>query len=244
MKISENGLNLIKSFEGCRLTAYKCPAGVWTIGWGHTGGVKAGQKITQAEADQMLVNDMAAYEKKVNKYAAYGWNQNEYDAMTSFCYNVGSIDQLTASGTRSRAMIAAKMLQYNKGGGKVLAGLTRRREAERALFLTPVITAEGWRQDSYGWWYQNEDGSYPAGCWKELTWNGEKRWYYFNASGYMVSNDWKLDNGKWYYLGSDGAMVKSCVIQIKNEIYVFGVDGVMLEGEIKLKTNSRGALVV
>ena len=126
MRISENGLNLIKSFEGCRLTAYKCPAGVWTIGWGHTGGVKAGQKITQAEADQMLVNDMAAYEKKVNKYAAYGWNQNEYDAMTSFCYNVGSIDQLTASGTRSRATIAAKMLQYNKGGGKVLAGLTRR----------------------------------------------------------------------------------------------------------------------
>ena len=60
----------------------------------------------------------------------------------------------------------------------------------------------------------------------------------------MVSNDWKLDNGKWYYLGADGAMVKSCVIQIKNEIYVFGVDGVMLEGEIKLKTNSRGALVV
>ena len=111
MRISENGLNLIKSFEGCRLTAYKCPAGVWTIGWGHTGGVKAGQKITQAEADQMLVSDMTAYESKVNKYSKYNWNQNEFDALTSFAYNVGSIDQLTANGTRSRAEIAAKITQ-------------------------------------------------------------------------------------------------------------------------------------
>ena len=141
MRISENGLNLIKSFEGCRLTAYKCPAGVWTIGWGHTGGVKPGQKITQAEADQMLVSDMAAYESKVNKYSKYNWNQNEFDALTSFAYNVGSIDQLTANGTRSRAEIAAKITQYNKGGGKVLAGLTKRREAEKKLFLTPISSA-------------------------------------------------------------------------------------------------------
>ena len=68
MKISENGLKLIRSFEGCRLEAYKCPAGVWTIGWGHTGNVKAGQRITQAEADKMLTDDMGPYERNVDKY--------------------------------------------------------------------------------------------------------------------------------------------------------------------------------
>ncbi len=97
MKTSKEGIEGIKGFEKFMSKAYKCPAGVWTIGWGHTGGVKAGQKTTQAEADQMLVNDMAAYEKKVNKYAAYGWNQNEFDALTSFAYNVGNIDQLTVT---------------------------------------------------------------------------------------------------------------------------------------------------
>lgn len=68
----------------------------------------------------------------------YKWNQNEIDALVSFAYNIGSIDALTANGTRSRATIAAKMLQYNKAGGKVLNGLTRRRKAERELFLTAV----------------------------------------------------------------------------------------------------------
>ena len=113
MVISERGLNLIKSFEGCRLTAYKCPAGVWTIGWGHTGDVVAGQTITQEQADRMLRVDMAAYEAKVMKYNdKYRWNQNEFDALTSFSYNVGSIDQLTANGTRSRDVIADKLLAY------------------------------------------------------------------------------------------------------------------------------------
>jgi len=94
MKISENGLKLIRSFEGCRLEAYKCPAGVWTIGWGHTGNVKAGQRITQAEADKMLTDDMGPYERNVDKYGTkYMWNQNEFDALVSFAYNVGSIDQ-------------------------------------------------------------------------------------------------------------------------------------------------------
>ena len=123
MNISENGLNLIKSFEGCRLTAYRCPAGVWTIGWGHTGGVYEGQTITQAQADEMLVSDLASYERKVDKYSSYGWNQNEFDALVSFAYNIGSIDQLTANGTRTRAVIADKMLEYNKAAGKILAGI-------------------------------------------------------------------------------------------------------------------------
>ncbi|MCM1045655.1 MAG: peptidoglycan-binding protein [Candidatus Gastranaerophilales bacterium] len=146
MKISQNGIDLIKQFEGCRLDAYKCPAGVWTIGYGHTAGVEQGQKISAAQAEAYLRADLEKYEKKVDKYSKYGWNQNEFDAMVSFAYNVGSIDQLTAGGTRTRTVIAEKMLQYNKGGGKVLSGLTRRRQAERKLFLqscTGATTEDG-----------------------------------------------------------------------------------------------------
>lgn len=135
MKTSQTGIDLIKQFEGCVLTAYKCPAGVWTIGYGHTAGVKQGQRITAAQAESYLRSDLEKYEKKVDKYSRYGWNQNEFDALVSFAYNIGSIDQLTANGTRSRAVIADKMLSYNKACGMVLSGLVKRRQAERQLFL-------------------------------------------------------------------------------------------------------------
>ena len=141
MKISKNGINLIKRFEGVRLKAYKADPSEkkWTIGYGHYG-VEAGLTITQAEAEEYLVKDLAKYEKKVNKYLSkYNFNQNQFDALVSFAFNIGSIDQLTANGTRNFAMISMKMLEYNKCGGKVLAGLTRRREAERRLFMTPII---------------------------------------------------------------------------------------------------------
>lgn len=135
-KTGQAGLNLIRQFEGCHLTAYKCPAGVWTIGYGHTTGVKQGQKITQEQADGLLAEDLQKYEKKVNKYdGKYRWNQNEFDALVSFAFNVGSIEQLSANGTRSKAVMAEKILLYNKAGGKTLAGLTRRRKAEQELFL-------------------------------------------------------------------------------------------------------------
>lgn len=136
MTTGQAGIKLITQFEGCRLTAYKCPAGVWTIGYGHTQGVHEGQTITKAQAARMLAEDLERYEDKVNKYYdRYKWSQNEFDALVSFAYNIGSIDKLTAGGTRSRQEIADKMLQYNKAGGRVLAGLTRRRQAERALFV-------------------------------------------------------------------------------------------------------------
>lgn len=141
MKISKNGINLIKRFEGVRLKAYKADPSEkkWTIGYGHYG-VEAGLTITQAEADEFLAKDLAKYEKKVNKYLSkYNFNQNQFDALVSFAFNIGSIDQLTANGTRNFAMISMKMLEYNKCGGKELAGLTRRRKAERELFMTPII---------------------------------------------------------------------------------------------------------
>ena len=139
MKISTTGLNLIKSFEGCRLTAYLCPAGVWTIGYGHTGNVKSGQKITQKQADNYLKSDLTRFEKHVMSFnKIYKWTQNEFDAMVSFTYNVGSITQLTANGTRTKKQISEKILAYDKAAGKTLAGLTRRRQAEKALFDKPV----------------------------------------------------------------------------------------------------------
>lgn len=137
MKTGQAGINLIKRYEGCHLDAYKCPAGVWTIGYGHTGNVKQGDKITQAQAEAFLLADLEKFEKNVNKYYdKYRWNQNEFDALVSFAFNSGSIDKLIANGTRSRTVIAEKMLLYNKAAGQVLAGLTKRRQDERALFLS------------------------------------------------------------------------------------------------------------
>lgn len=126
------------------MKAYKCPAGVWTIGYGHTGVVDGvlvadGMKITQEKAEELLAKDMAVFEKVVNKYdSKYHWNQNEFDALVSFAFNVGNIDTLTASGIRTKETIAQKMLLYDKAKGKTLPGLKKRREAERALFLKPV----------------------------------------------------------------------------------------------------------
>lgn len=143
MKISQTGINLIKEFEGCRLDAYKCPAGVWTIGYGHTGGVKQGQTVTQAQADEYLKKDLEKFEKHVGGFSKYKWNQNQFDALVSFAFNVGSISQLTANGTRSTAQISAKITAYNKAAGKELAGLTRRRRAEKELFDTPAKGTAG-----------------------------------------------------------------------------------------------------
>lgn len=137
MKTSQKGIDLIKKFEGCRLDAYKCPAGVLTIGYGHTAGVTAGQKISPAQAEVYLRTDLEKYEKNVEKYNnRYSWTQNEFDALVSFAFNIGSIDKLIANGTRTKAVIAEKILLYNKAGGKVLTGLTKRRQAERELFLS------------------------------------------------------------------------------------------------------------
>lgn len=136
MKISDNGLKLIKSFEGCHLKAYKCPAGVWTIGYGHTKGVYDGMTITQSKADDFLREDCSKAESNVNSFnSKYNWTQNEFDALVSFAYNIGSINQLTANGTRTKEVIANKILAYNKAGGKVLNGLVKRRKAEQEMFL-------------------------------------------------------------------------------------------------------------
>lgn len=136
MIISQKCTDLIKKFEGCRLTAYRCPAGVWTIGYGHTIGVKAGDVITQAQADEYLMQDIKRYESHVNGYDdKYHWTQNEYDALVSFAFNIGNITGLTAAGTRSKQTIADKILLYNKANGVTLPGLMKRRQEEHDLFV-------------------------------------------------------------------------------------------------------------
>ncbi|MGN7308897.1 lysozyme, partial [Bacillus subtilis] len=128
-KISNAGIALIKSFEGCKLTAYK-PVPTekyWTIGWGHYGeDVKQGQKITQAQADAMLITDLAKYEAYVNNPSYVPvtdkLTQNQFDALTSFCYNTGPGNLKQLCNGRTLAQIAASITKYNKAGDNVLNG--------------------------------------------------------------------------------------------------------------------------
>lgn len=141
MKISNYGINLIKILEGCRLNAYKDAGGVWTIGYGHTKGVKRGQRITQAQANEMLLKDLAISEKAVNAYGSiYHFNQNQFDALVSFTFNLGSgnLKNITDDGKRSLAQISARIPQYCIAKGKKLDGLVKRRKEEKALFDKPV----------------------------------------------------------------------------------------------------------
>jgi lysozyme len=139
MKISKNGLNLIKHFEGCELEAYKCPAGVWTIGYGHIKTAVEGMTITQHQADDMLIEEMNEYEGYINNSVLVDLTQNQFDAMVSWVYNLGN-GNLNAStllkvlNSGDYAGVPAQMMRWNKAGGKVLEGLTRRRQAEADLF--------------------------------------------------------------------------------------------------------------
>lgn len=138
MTLGINGINLIKKFEGLKLTAYKCPSGVWTIGWGHTAGVKEGDVITQEQAEQLFLKDMKIYESHVNKLVAHKLNQNQFDALVSFCYNCGAGNLQKLTKNKTLEQIGQNILLYNKSRGKVLNGLVRRRNEEQKLFLTPV----------------------------------------------------------------------------------------------------------
>jgi lysozyme len=142
VKISEAGLSLIKSFEGCVLTAYLDAVGIWTVGYGHTGpSVHRGLTITQKLAEDILAQDVRRFELGVLNNVKVNLNQNEFDALVSFSFNVGvnalknsTLLRLLNDGA-DRSIVAAEFLRWNKGGDKVLEGLTRRRQAEKALFL-------------------------------------------------------------------------------------------------------------
>ncbi|EKM8117695.1 lysozyme [Enterobacter asburiae] len=146
MQTSEKGIALIKQFEGCKLTAYQDSVGVWTIGYGWTQPVdgkpiRAGMTIKQETAERLLKTGLVSYENDVSRLVKVNLTQGQFDALVSFTYNLGVRSLSTSTLLRKLnagdyAGAADEFLRWNKAGGKVLNGLTRRREAERALFLS------------------------------------------------------------------------------------------------------------
>lgn len=140
MKISETGLNLIKRFEGFRAEAYKCVAGVWTIGYGHTNGVKKGMIIDELKAETFLMIDVQKCEYAINTLVKTELNQNQFDALVSFIYNIGT--RTFAKSTMLKflnvghfPLAAGQFDRWNKSKGVVYQGLVNRRKAEKELFL-------------------------------------------------------------------------------------------------------------
>ena len=141
MNTSPKGIALIKEFEGLRLKAYKCPGGVWTIGYGHTAGVKPGMVITKAQAEEYLKADLIAFERYLNGLGL-ALNQNQFDALISFIYNVGTGNFSNSTLLRKvRAnpqdnSIMDEFLRWVYSKGRVLPGLQRRRLAEMKLYFS------------------------------------------------------------------------------------------------------------
>ena len=139
MKISEEGKELIKKFEGCKLTAYKCSAGVWTLAYGRTKDVKEFDTCTQEQAEKWLDEELIEYGEYVTSAVTVPLEQNEYDALVSWTYNLGPTNlnkstMLKVLNDNKKADVPAQIKRWNKSAGKVSEGLIRRREAEALLF--------------------------------------------------------------------------------------------------------------
>ena len=140
------GISLIKKYEGCKLKAYLCPAKIPTIGWGNTmyengAKVKLGDEITQQRADELLLHVVGYFEKEIQKLVTCKLSDNQFGALTSFAYNLG-IGNLRVSTLLKKVnanpidpTIKDEFLKWNKAGGKVLAGLTKRRQEEATLYF-------------------------------------------------------------------------------------------------------------
>lgn len=145
-RINAAGIELIKSFEGLRLQAYRDSVGVWTIGYGHTAGVKAGQTITEVQASQFLLADLADAEDAVGKFVTVPLNDNQFAALVSLTFNIGA-EAFRRSTLRKKlnagdyAAVPGQFALWVKGAGKTLPGLVRRRKAEADLWSTPSIAA-------------------------------------------------------------------------------------------------------
>lgn len=141
MTINDKGLDLIKHYEGFRPTAYKCSAGVWTIGYGHTKGVRQGDTCTMDEATLFLKADVREAENAVSRLVTVPLTSNQFSALVSFVFNIGSgafgtstlLCKLNAGAYHE---VPGEMMRWNKAGGKILAGLNKRRAAEAALFVS------------------------------------------------------------------------------------------------------------
>ena len=139
MKISENGLELIKKFEGCETTAYQDSVGVWTIGFGHTKGVEEGQPCSIEDAESMLADEMDEYEGYINNMVKVELQQHEFDALVAWVYNLGPTNlgestmlKVLNGGQFDR--VPDEMNRWTRAGGEILEGLVRRRQAESLMF--------------------------------------------------------------------------------------------------------------
>lgn len=141
MRTSQAGINLIKSFESLRLTAYRCPAGIHTIGYGHTAGVRRGDVIDERRAEYLLQEDLKKFEAVVNRECPRV-NQNQFDALVSFTFNCGEGNLMKSTllkcvkANPEGANIRYEFSRWNKANGTVLAGLIRRRKAEAELYFS------------------------------------------------------------------------------------------------------------
>lgn len=214
-KIGQAGLNLIKQFEGCRLTAYQCSAGVWTIGYGHTVGVYKGMKISQAQADAFLKQDIVKFEKYINNPSYVPFteqlNQNQFDALVSFAFNLGQGNVKKLCVGRNINQIPSAMQKYCKAAGRTLPGLQRRRKAEAALYNKKVedctgtiavkesedynmkTIKKGSKGNAVKVW-QIIIGTTPDGNFGSGTENATKTWqknHGLTADGIVGKNSWK-----------------------------------------------------
>jgi lysozyme len=144
MTTSPAAINLIKRFESLRLDAYLCPAGVWTVGWGHTAGVREGLRITEEMAEEFLCRDIQQAVSGLSTVILAPLTQGQYDALVSLCFNLrGGAQRLSSIAPRLVAKInsgdvagaAGELLDIDRANGEVLPGLVRRRQAERAMFV-------------------------------------------------------------------------------------------------------------
>lgn len=143
-RTSSKGVALIKHFESFKSTAYICPAGVLTIGYGTTLGVKRGQVVTEAQATSLLARDLKKFEAEVIRLVKVPVTQCQFDALVSFAYNCGaaalaSSTLLKLLNARQYHLVPDQFLRWNRGGGRVLAGLTRRRKSEVWLWQTNTL---------------------------------------------------------------------------------------------------------
>ena len=139
VRTSGQGVALIKKFEGCELEAYQCSANVWTIGYGHTRGVKEGDEISADKAEYILLEDLIEFEKYVDQLVTVSLNQDQFDALVAWTFNLGPTNlkkstMLLRLNDGQYNEVPAEMARWNRSGGEVLEGLKRRRKAEGLLF--------------------------------------------------------------------------------------------------------------
>lgn len=145
MKTNKQALQIIQSCESLRLQSYLCPGGVWTIGYGHTKGVKPGQSITREQAEKFLQEDIEQKERALDGLLSVRLNDNQYSALVSWVFNLGegnfaksTLRKVINADPNNRDSITREWLRWNKSGGKELRGLTIRRQMELDLYFTPV----------------------------------------------------------------------------------------------------------